>query len=82
MKGIRLLMCMLSIVCSILTVNTYVIFGEDDIESSILDTTTTTDYNSSQDDSVNSSDSELILLLLSFAIFGSTIAVVYSGNSR
>ncbi len=81
MKGIRLLMCMLSIVCSILTVNTYVIFGEDDIESSILDTTTT-DYNSSQDDSVNSSDSELILLLLSFAIFGSTIAVVYSGNSR
>lgn len=72
---------MLSIVCSILTVNTYVIFGEDDIESSILDTTTT-DYNSSQDDSVNSSDSELILLLLSFAIFGSTIAVVYSGNSR
>ena len=81
MKGIRLLMCMLSIVCSILTVNTYVIFGEDDIESSILDTTTT-DYNSSQDDSVNSSDSELILLLLSCAIFGSTIAVVYSGNSR
>ena len=81
MKGIRLLMCMLSIVCSILTVNTYVIFGEDDIESSILDTTTT-DYNSSQDDSVNSSDSELILLLLSFAIFGYTIAVVYSGNSR
>ncbi len=72
---------MLSIVCSILTVNTYVIFGEDDIESSILDTTTT-DYNSSQDDSVNSSDSELILLLLSFAILGSTIAVVYSGNSR
>lgn len=81
MKGVRLLMCMLSIVCSILTVNTYVIFGEDDIESSILDTTTT-DYNSSQDDSVNSSDSELILLLLSFAILGSTIAVVYSGNSR
>lgn len=82
MKGVRLLMCILSIVCSILTVNTYVIFGEDDIESSILDTTTTTDYNDSQDDSVNSSDSELILLLLSFAILGSTIAVVYSGNSR
>ncbi len=72
---------MLSIVCSILTVNTYVIFGEDDIESSILDTTTT-DYNDSQDDSVNSSDSELIPLLISCAIFGSTIAVVYSGKSR
>lgn len=81
MKSIRLLMCMLSIVCSILTVNTYVIFGEDDIESSILDTTTT-DYNDSQDDSVNSSDSELIPLLISCAIFGSTIAVVYSGKSR
>ena len=82
MKSIRLLMCMLSIVCSILTVNTYVIFGEDDIESSILDTTTTTDYNDSQEDSVNSSDSELIPLLISCAIFGSTIAVVYSGKSR
>lgn len=81
MKSIRLLMCMLSIVCSILTVNTYVIFGEDDIESSILDTTTT-DYNNSQDDSVNSSNSELIPLLLSCMILGSTIAVVYSGNSR